>query len=571
MTEKKTTMKDRLKWFKDARFGMFIHWGVYALPAGVWKGKAYPQIGEWIKESAQIPDEEYDRLATKFNPDQFDADAIVKLAKEAGMKYLVFTAKHADGFAMYDSKCSDYSIVRATPYRKDPVKALAAACKREKIRLCFYYSQAVDLHEEGAAKKWTATDLEPASFHRYIERKVKPQLQELLTQYGPIGLIWFDNPCNMTKKESLDLKRWVLKFQPDCLVSGRIGNGVADYESLGDNQLPAGRIEGAWETPATLNDTWGYKKDDRHWKSSADLIRAIVDLSSRGVNYLLNIGPTGIGVVPTQSVKRLKEIGRWMSVNGESIYGTTGSPFPCDFDWGRITVKGKKMFLHFYQWPRKTFTLYGLESSVRCIKLLADLASPIAFRQWVDNAKELHVLEIDLPKKRFDKVASVVVLELKDCLAVDETLMQQPDGAIHLPPHLATIRGPKKDKPVIVPGGVVAGWKSIQHSLGWKFRLYEPGEYEVRLSTKSLVHEGPWQGGHRVSVRVGGQTLSRIVEADELSTKSDARYYAEAITVLGRVKFDAMGMKNLEFSADALVSKLGGLVVSGFELKSLKS
>ena len=171
MTQKNNSNNDRLNWFKEARFGMFIHWGIYALPAGVWKGKDYPQIGEWIKDSAHIPDEEYDALARKFNPVKFNADVIVKLAKEAGMKYLVFTAKHADGFAMYDSKCSDYSIVRATPYKKDPVKALATACKREKIKLCFYYSQAVDLHEPGAAKTWYATDLKPEIFQKYVDQK----------------------------------------------------------------------------------------------------------------------------------------------------------------------------------------------------------------------------------------------------------------------------------------------------------------------------------------------------------------------------------------------------------------
>ena len=402
-------------------------------------------------------------------------------------------------------------------------------------------------------------------------KKVKPQLKELLTEYGPIGLIWFDNPCNMMKNDSLDLKQWVLKFQPDCLVSGRIGNGVADYESLGDNMLSAGKSDGAWESPATLNDTWGYKKNDHHWKSSADLIRTVIDLSSHGGNYLLNIGPTALGDLPAQSVKRLKEIGCWMSVNGEAIYGTSGSPYPYDFDWGRITVKNKKMFLHLYKWPQKAFTLYGLKSPVKKVRLLANPKQAIVFRQQVDEVKNLHVLEIDLPKKSPDKVVSVVMLELKNDVAVDETLMQQPSGQILLPPYLAKICGPKKDKPAIVCGGVLANWKSTAHSLKWKFRVYVPGEYEVRLKTKSLVHEGLWQGGHRLRVQVNEQMFSRVVDADERSTTLESRYYAEATTILGRVEFNRAGTKLLTLSADSIVSKTAGLVISDFELRPLKN
>src|SRR4030095_3533264 len=319
----------RMKWFREARFGMFIHWGLYTVPAGEWKGKLIPGLGEWIMNRAKIPVAEYEPLTRQFNPVKFNADEWVKVAKDAGMKYLVITSKHHDGFAMYDSKVSPYNIVKATPFKRDPLKELAEACQKANIKFGFYYPQKQDGHERDAVgNDWDWPDESKKNFASYLEEKVKPQVRELLTNYGPIGLIWFDTPRNMTKAQSQQLADLVHSIQPDCLVSGRVGNGVGDYDSAGDNQISVGQVHRDWETPVTMNDTWGFKKDDHNWKSPAILIRQVLQVISRGGHYLLNVGPTAQGAIPEPSVTRLAEVGRWLRVNNEAVYGNGPSPFP---------------------------------------------------------------------------------------------------------------------------------------------------------------------------------------------------------------------------------------------------
>ncbi len=418
--------KDRLAWWREARFGMFIHWGLYALPAGTWKGKRIPGIGEWIMHRAQIPVAEYEQLARKFNPVKFNADAWVKVAKDAGMKYIVITSKHHDGFAMFHSRVSKYNIVDATPYRRDPMKALARACKKAGIRLCFYHSQDFDWHHPGGAgNEW---DYQPiadnrAGFRRrfagYLRDKVRPQLREILTNYGPIGLIWFDCPAHVTRAQSMDLKNFVHKLQPKCLVNGRVGNNVGDYGSMGDNQIPAGRVEGDWETPATLNDTWGFKSYDHKWKSVGRLLYLLVDLASKGANYLLNVGPTAEGIIPKASVDRLKEIGKWMKVNGEAIYGTSPNPYPYELPWGRITQKSGKLYLLLFKWRRK-LVLPGLRNKVKAAYLLRG-GKKVQFSQTHDKAADHHAVELKLPARKPDKYISVVVLEIAGKTNVDES------------------------------------------------------------------------------------------------------------------------------------------------------
>ena len=246
----------RLDWFRDARFGMFIHWGLYAIPAGEWQGHAIAGIGEWIMLRARIPVAEYERLAERFNPVRFDADAWASLAARAGAKYLVITAKHHDGFCMFDSQVTQYSIVKATPFKRDPVQELAAACQRHGVRLCFYYSQTQDWHHPGGDGNDWDYDEATKDFDGYVQNYVKPQVRELLSNYGPIGLIWFDTPKRMTTEQSRELVDLVHSIQPDCLVNGRIGNGLGDYAESRDNVIPAEQLHSDWEVPATINDTW---------------------------------------------------------------------------------------------------------------------------------------------------------------------------------------------------------------------------------------------------------------------------------------------------------------------------
>ncbi len=556
---------ERIAWWEEARFGMFIHWGLYAIPAGKWKGKAIEGIGEWIMRRAEIPVAEYEQLASKFNPVKFNADAIAKLARDAGMKYLVITAKHHDGFAMYDSPCSDYDIVDATPYRKDVMAALSKACQKYGIRLCFYYSQDQDWHDANASgNDW---DFDPATkdFAHYLENKVKPQVRELLTQYGPIGLIWFDTPVSISLEQSQALSRLVHRLQPDCLVSGRVGNGVGDYGSLGDNQIPTGRLEGYWETPATLNDTWGYKTDDHNWKSVKTLLHLLVDLASKGINYLLNIGPRADGSVPMPSVNRLRAIGKWMQTNHEAIYDSKATPYPYEFPWGGITQKGNRLYLLFTRWPGERFVLLGLHNRVKKATLLADNRAHIAVSQTRDN--DCDMLELRLPKCP-DPNVSVVALDLDGAPEVDQTALQQADGSITAIAGMMTLHASKSETPLrIGESGVIENWFDTSNWVACDFKVSQLGTFEVRVHTSALRRAREWTGGHKVRVDISGKTFRKTITPDAWSDSPKARYFPEAATLIGHVQIETPGVHTVEIRAESINKKSrAGLSISAITL-----
>ena len=421
--ETKQQRDARLAWWREARFGMFIHWGLYCVPAGTWKGQQMPEIGEWVMSKYRIPISEYSKLTETFNPVKFDADQWAQIAKQAGMRYMMITAKHHDGFGMFKSESDPYNIVDATPFHRDPVAELAAACKKHGLKFGFYYSQALDWHERDAGgtepggepnvggmswgNNWDFPDHAGKRFDRYFEKKVKPQLRELLTKYGPISMIWFDCPCTINRAQSEELYQLTRKLQPQCIMNSRLGNGLGDYTSEGDNVIPGEGGTHDWETPATLNDTWGYKSFDHNWKTPETLIRYLIDITSKGGNYLLNVGPTSEGLIPQPSVERLAAMGGWLAANGDAIYGTKGGPFK-PFPWGRCTQKPGKLYLHVFDWPKGELFVPGLKNRVTKAYLLVDKAqNGLAVTAAADGVR------IKLPAEAPDKIASVVVLEIE--------------------------------------------------------------------------------------------------------------------------------------------------------------
>ena len=318
-------------WFREAGFGLMIHWGLYSLPAGEWKGRRMKGIGEWIQANYRIPNTEYETLAAAFNPVFFNADAWAELAAHAGMKYVVITAKHHDGFAMYRSKTDPYNVYDATPFHRDVISELAEACRRHGLRFGLYYSQDLDWHEkngggyrsghtnyiEGKEEKpvswtndWDFPDNEKKNFTEYFEKKAIPQITELLTSYGDIALFWFDTPMTLTAEQSAGLYQLVKHYQPDCLINSRLGNGLGDYASQGDNFLPTQYYkESRVESPVTLNDTWGYKSFDNNWKSAEKVLSIKQYLREHGVNFLLNVGPDALGRIPAPAEQILLTVG----------------------------------------------------------------------------------------------------------------------------------------------------------------------------------------------------------------------------------------------------------------------
>lgn len=397
------THDQRMQWWRDARFGMFIHWGDYAQLAGNYKGQQVGRGGEWIMNRGKIPVLEYQQYAKQFNPVKYDADAWVKTAKDAGMKYIVITAKHHDGFAMFKSGASKWNIVDATPYGKDVLKPLAAACKKYGIKLGFYYSQAQDWNNPGgaAARKvasegWPNPDSakidaytlantghwDPlqtsATMSDYIDKVAVPQVKELLTNYGEVAVLWWDTPTNMTDEYAKKLQD-ALSLQPNIITNDRLKrpNFPGDYKTP-EQKIPGqSELDGRdWETCMTMNGTWGYKSYDNKWKSTETLICNLADIASKNGNYLLNVGPDASGQFPEGSLTALKGIGQWMKVNGASIYATQGSPLPA-LDWGRCTQKKKGnttiLYLHVFNWPANgQLHVPGVKGKVNSAKLLAN-------------------------------------------------------------------------------------------------------------------------------------------------------------------------------------------------------
>ena len=495
------TRDQRLSWWREARFGCFIHWGVYSGPAGEWNGKPFKGYAEHLMRIQKIPLAEYKtKVVAPFNPEKFNAEEWVSLIKGAGMKYLIITAKHHDGFAMWPSKVTKYNIHDATKFQRDPMRELADACKRNGIRFGFYYSHAFDWEDPDApGNDWDYDnpggdknlhggvqwyDLHPdllVKARRYVDRKAIPQVQELIRMYHP-DIMWFDTPQKLPVSEQLRVLQAVREADPNVVINGRGaragGKQFGDYQNTGDRAAEFRATEGDWEAIPTTNESYGYHKFDDSHKTPQFFVRLLVKAAARGGNLLLNIGPMGNGEIDPKDQAILRGIGTWMRGNGDSIYGTVRTPF-APFAWGETTVKGKTLYLHVFEWPRDGKLVIG------------------------DTAVKYRPREPDA----FDTV--IPVTEWKaDPVRLLSTVQRNVLGTFDAQTPLRFTDGK-------APHAYCYDWTSTEQTVLWPARLRTPGEFEVWVKYST----GSAKSGGRFAVEIGNARLEAVVEPTAKDTE----------------------------------------------------
>ncbi len=512
---------ERARWFTDSRFGMFIHWGVYSGAEGIWKGEKLRNdndYAEWIMYRNRIDRDEYLTLLERFDWNEIDPEEWVILAKNSGMKYLTFTAKHHDGFALWNSATGDYNVWNHSNPKRDILKELAEACKKHGIKLGLYYSHWIDWeHEYGWKHTMELTGIAPEKYDIYWQKKVIPQVRELLTNYGEISMFWFDmwihhSNTVVTKEQLLQLKGLIRELQPGCIVNSRLGLSVeedtdVDFKTLGDNQLGSKKEDFPWQSPATVAHSWGFHSLDTQWKSTTTLLKSLINNVSLNGNFMLNIGPRANGEVPYEISQRMLEMGKWLTVNGESIYGAEAFDLNKDLhDWGKITVKtenGKTtLYLHVYNWPvNKQLFLSGISSKPEKIYLLADKQkNKIPF----DHTGV--ITKIELPFSQPDNYISVVAVEYEKYPETVQLLtVKTTDGGFSLTPYNFLNSENKIEIQKKSRNGTVPEYVSVtkKENITWKIYADEPGNKNIDVSY-SFQGENP-KGN--LTVKAGESTL----------------------------------------------------------------
>jgi len=499
--ESMKTRDERLAWWREARFGMFIHWGVYSGLGNEFHGKKGGGYAEHIQRVLKIPIPVYRReVAGTFNPTNFNADEWVSLAKQAGMGYIVITAKHHDGFAMWPTKVNDYNIMDATPWKHDPMKDLKAACQKQGIRFGFYYSQAFDWGNKDAAgndwdydnpggdkllggRKWWLTRPEfMAHARKYVDEKAIPQLRELIRMYDP-DILWFDTSSKLPPSENLRIMKAVREVTPRVVISGRLVSGWGDYDDTTDRPAEFPPHEGDWEAIPTTDESYGWNKFDTSHKPPSHFIQLLAKAAARGGNVLLNIGPMGDGRIDPKDVAILKGIGDWWRVNGESIRGTTRTPLTPQ-TWGESTRKGDTLYLHVFQWPTNgQLVVGGLKSN---FKPRAGLLSSENMMGAKDMAgfplSRLNALDIGIavPARAPDQVDSVVVLNSEGDIQADTNRLLQPTYPVEtLRAFDGELHGGLRFGPGKKTDDVVTEWTKTNQFVTWPVRVEKSISYNV--------------------------------------------------------------------------------------------
>ncbi len=576
----------RMKWWKEARFGLFLHWGSYSVAAGEWHGK--DGYAEWIREEAHIPLPEYEQFSHEFNPVDFNADKWVSMAKNAGMKYIVITSKHHEGFNMFASKYSDYNIMNS-PFHRDPMKELAAACKRQGMTFCFYHS-IMDWHHPDylPRRSWEDRPADGANFRRFVQY-LQNDVTQLLTEYGPIGVMWFDGQWEQTwnHEDGQALYDLCRKLQPNVIVNNRVDvgrSGVAgmvtaegtagDYGTPEQEIPPQGMPGTYWETCMTMNDHWGYNKNDHNYKSSEDLIRKLVDISSKGGNFLLNIGPTAQGDFPPEAQQRLADLGAWMKVNSRAIYSTDASPFP-SLPWGRCTL-GKAaghpvLYLQVFDWPRDgRLVVPGIGNRpIRAYTLSAPGKSLKVTRNDAD-------LVVDVPGQAPDAICSVVALEIQGAPTIYRTPTIEASTGLIVQPVTVTINAgspllavhytldgsdptetsPKYDAPIVITDDAVLKVRSFDH--GRAVSAVAEQRFQKTSPQPAIAVEAPAAG---ISYQFYTGDWDQLPDFDGLTPKDSGALSAVnlekwpqreyfGLRLKGYVRAPEDGVYNFELSSD---------------------
>ncbi|GGD11591.1 alpha-L-fucosidase [Aquisalinus flavus] len=542
--------ESKTDWYEDGRFGLFIHWGLYSEAAGDWQGERHYGITEWLMRRTRTNTEEYSALVNDFNPTEFDANEWIDFAEESGVKYIVITAKHHDGFAMYDSAVGQFDIVDATQFGRDPLKELADAAADSEVRLGFYYSQYQDWTDPNAGGNDWEFDPDTKTFSTYQETKALPQIEELLTGYGDVGIVWFDTPGDATPAESEAFANWVEDLQPATLVSSRVGNGFGDFLTLSDGEMPQRPITDiAWEAIYTHNDSWGYSRFDTNFKSTTDLLHKLATAASLNGNLMVNIGPDGNGNLPEGSAKRFRQVGAWLDKNGESIYGTKGSPVG-PVPWGAITHRPGSLYLHVFHVPASGEIMVPYMDTAVLAAGVLESREPVTYRKDGDN------LYISLPKDLKDLKAPVIRVDYDGFLADNEwdvpvIVSADPEIPGRLSPNWAEFSGNARAEKLsyyLYFGDwkhhqAVIGQKTQADTATWPLRVEAPGEYQVTLSYAANADSA----GNEGLIEVG----DNLVEFQIVQTASGAGDFPQNRPVpildhhVGIVSFDKPGVYDL--------------------------